>query len=290
MGMATLRKKKFYAEHPFCIFCGGSKVIESIEHCPPRALFQNADWPEGFEFPACLSCNHGSSDQDLLVSLLARTGWVPREDGKDDGKVQGLIARADKRFPGIVNRMIRSPTQARKDNRRLGITPPPGETHQQQAINLPAEFNEAIRVFARKLSKGVFYKETGSIFPGDGTLYLNWFTNAQLIANDRYPAFEILNELGGKAPPVQRGNRYLNDQFSYRISISNEHDIFVLEATFTAAFGLVVFGSRNTGQLETIIQNLKDTREREGPFQVLQSPLGSAYGPTSICAPKTGPT
>ena len=277
MGMATQRKKKFYAEHPLCIFCGGSKAIESIEHCPPRALFQNADWPEGFAFPACLTCNHGSSDQDLLVSLLARTGWMKPEDGKDDGKVQGLIARADMRFPGIVQKMIASPTEARRRNRRLGITPALGETHQQQTINLPPEFNEAIRVFALKLSKGIYYKETGNIFPSGGTLYLNWFTNAQLIANDRYTAFEILNELGGRAPPVQRGNRYLNDQFSYRISITDEQDIFVLEAAFTAAFGFVVLGSKNSGQLEAIIQNLKDTRQREGPLQVIQSPLESAY-------------
>lgn len=49
------------------------------------------------------------------------------------------------------------------------------------------------------------------------------------------------------------------------------------DAAFTAAFGFVVFGSKNPGQLEAIIQNLKDTRQGDGPLQVIQSPPESAY-------------
>lgn len=267
MGMATKKKKKFYATHPLCIFCGGTRPIQTIEHCPPRALFQNREWPEGFEFASCDECNHGSSDEDLLIAMLARTGWT----SPDDGTSKGIIAKADQRYPGIVRRMIRSPLEARQENRRLGITPPPGQTHQQQLVTLPPEYHAAMIVFARKLAKGIYYLETGIIFPNDGALLLHWFTNAVLIDNDRYPAFELMKDLGGKVPPVMRGNRFLNDQFAYRTNVSPELDIFTVEATFTSAFGLMIFGSRNPGQMEAIVENLQATTGKEGPFVVIQS-------------------
>jgi hypothetical protein len=269
MGMGTRHKKKFYAAHPLCIFCGGIRPSETIEHCPPRALFQNRAWPVGFEFPSCEDCNLGSSDEDLLVTMLARSCWT----SKDDGAFQGIVAKADQRYPGIIKRMVRSSMEARQENRRLGITPPPGETHKQQLVKLPPEYHEAMTVFSRKLAKGIYYLETGSIFPNDGALLLHWFTNEVLINNDRYPAFNLMKDLGGKTPPVMRGNRFLNDQFSYRTNVSPELDIFTVEASFTSAFGLMIFGSRNPGQMEGIVENLRTTTGKDGPFVVIQSVL-----------------
>jgi hypothetical protein len=67
--MSRVRKNAFFSAHPVCIFCGGGEKATTIEHCPPRAMFQFRDWPEGFEFPACESCNHGTADHDLIISL-----------------------------------------------------------------------------------------------------------------------------------------------------------------------------------------------------------------------------
>jgi hypothetical protein len=39
------------------------------------------------------------------------------------------------------------------------------------------EFHKAVCVLGRKLAKGVYYNETGCIFPSHGCLILNWFTN-----------------------------------------------------------------------------------------------------------------
>lgn len=166
--------------------------------------------------------------------------------------------------------MVRSPSQARRDNRQLGITPAPGETHQGLGVRLPAEFDVAVSVFAKKLVKGVYYRETKTIFPNNGTLLLNWFTNSQLVNNTRYPAIELMDRFGGRIPVVQNGNKLLTDQFTYRVSFSIEHGLFALEAMFNGAFGFLVVASVLEGQLETMVTNLQATTGKTGPFQIIQ--------------------
>ncbi len=180
---------------------------------------------------------------------------------------------ANKRFPGLFEKMMPSATEARRYNREIGLKPMPGQTHQEAGlVNVPAEFHNAICVFARKLAKGIFYREIGSPFPNNGCLLLNWFTNVDLIRGGKYIMFDILKELGGIAPPLQRSGKYLNDQFEYKLSLSQEKDIMVLQAKFGNSFGLIVFGSPLQGRLETVVARLREKTQRNGPFAILQSP------------------
>ena len=98
----------------------------------------------------------------------------------------------------------------------LGLKPAPGQTHQEASgVKVLDEFHQAVCVLARKLAKGIFYRETGTVFPDEGCLLLNWFTNSDLLRDGKYPAFDLLKEIGGNAPPLQRTGKYLNDQFEY---------------------------------------------------------------------------
>ena len=67
-------------------------------------MFQNRQWPEGFEFPACEACNHGSDDHDLLIAMLARMDPF-EEKGNKDGKLVGLMKLANKQHPGMFGKM-----------------------------------------------------------------------------------------------------------------------------------------------------------------------------------------
>ena len=95
MGAAAQHRRQFLKTHTHCAFCGGSALATTIEHCPPRAMFQNRQWPEGFEFPSCKSCNLGTSDQDLLIAMLARMDPF-RGKGDEDGKLTGLMRMTDR--------------------------------------------------------------------------------------------------------------------------------------------------------------------------------------------------
>lgn len=271
MGAATRHRREFLKANPRCAFCGGKAEATTIEHCPPRAMFQYRQWPEGFEFPACEDCNHGTGDHDLLIAMLARMDPFEGK-GNKDGKLEGIMMMANKQYPGMFEKMMLSASEARRKNRELGLQPDPGKTHQETgAVKVPDEMHDAVCVLGRKLAKGVFYRETGAFFPDDGCLLLNWFTNADLLRSGKYIVFDLLKELGGNAPPLQRSGKYLHDQFEYKLSLSPERDIQIIQARFGNAFGFVVFGCTTPGHLEVSITRLREQTERNGPFAVLQS-------------------
>ncbi len=271
MGAAKRRQREFLRANPICAFCGGRAAATTIEHCPPRALFQRKEWPEGFEFPSCRTCNQDSSDNDLLVAMLARLDPFQNK-GDRDGRLNGLMAMTNRQFPGLFQKMMPSATEARRHNRELGLRPESGKTHQETgAVKVTEELHQAVGSIGRKLAKGIFYQETGYPFPDFGCLVLNWFSNTDLFRNGKYVVFDLLQGLGGEAPPLKRGRKYLNDQFEYKLSMSPDKDIFVLQALFGNVFGFVVFGSTLPGKLEAIIKRLREQTQRDDPFSVLQS-------------------
>jgi len=205
MGAAARHRRAFLTAHPRCAFCGGSASATTIEHCPPRAMFQFRLWPEGFEFPACEPCNLGTNDHDLLIAMLARMDPFELK-GDQDGKHAGLMKAVNRQLPGLFQKMMLSASEARHRNREHGLQPAPGQTHQETGlVNIPEEFHHAVSVLARKLSKGIYYRETGRPFPDDGCLLLNWFTNAEVVRTGKYVVFDLLKELQGTAPLLQRG-------------------------------------------------------------------------------------
>jgi hypothetical protein len=66
---------------------------------------KHRQWPEGFEFAACDTCNNGTRDDDLLIAMLARLDPFQNR-GDFDGKTAGLMARAHKRFPRLFGKML----------------------------------------------------------------------------------------------------------------------------------------------------------------------------------------
>jgi hypothetical protein len=271
MGEAKIRSTAFLEQHPNCVFCGGLRAAETTEHCPPRAMFEHRQWPVGFAFPACHTCNAGSRNQDLLVSMLARFDPIGTKRN-EDGKSIGLMMRANNQFPNLFQEMRMSATEARRRNRELGIVPAPGQTHQDASpVKVPEALHHAVCTLASKLTKGVYYRETGKIFPRSGCMLLNWFTNAELVRHGKFQAFDLLKHIAGVTPPVERSGKSLNDQFEYKLSLSSDQELITLQARFGNAFGFVTFGCARSGPLEAIVERLRAQSSREGPFVVLQS-------------------
>lgn len=270
MGMRKTRREAFLAAHPFCIFCGGKVKTETVEHCPPRAMFQDRAWPEGFEFPACESCNHGSADDDLLVTLLARTDPFT-EAGNLDGRMPEIIRSVNQKFPDLIGKMMPTAIEARTMNRRLGIAPATGQTNQEAGpVRVTDEMHRAVRVFAGKLTKAIFYMHTGQVFPTEGRIGLKWFTNADLMTNNgRYPVFDILQGLDGLAPALVRSKSLLNDQFEYKLSISHESDLLALQARFGQGFGFAVFACTAGDRLDALFANVETRTGRPNPFELI---------------------
>lgn len=234
-------------------------------------MFLHRDWPEGLNFPACEPCNHDTSAEDLLVSVLGRIDPVGNRSDAD-GRLSKLFDRVKKLYPTLLDRMLPTAREARQMNQLHGLIPAPGRSQREtRVVKIPEEFHRAVKVVARKLAKGIFYKEQGRVFPLNGCLLMHWFSNVELYKSGKYDAFEQLKDLSGHAPRLTRGRHYLNDQFEYKFSSDGE--LFVLQARFNFSFGAVIFGAENPHTLEDDIIELTQTTNFDSPFSVLQSSL-----------------
>lgn len=241
------------------------------EHCPPRSLFQNREWPEGFEFPACNACNHGTSDQDVLIAFLGRIDPF-QGTGNLDGKTNGLMRNAHAQHPGLLREMFSmSPTESRKAARKLGIKPPLGLTYQQAGIATVTEhMNQAVQTLARKLSKAIYYLETGSIFPPDGDLLFHWFSNADLLRDGSIAALEAFAPIQASKRALVRNKKDLSGQFDYRYSLSDDRELALLQAVFGRSFGFVTTASPVPGKLRSMEAAIKEKTGIEGgPFMFI---------------------
>lgn len=269
--LAKLNRETFFKTHPICIFCGGNTRANTKEHCPPKALFERRVWPNGFEFAACANCNNGTSGDDVVVALLGRFG---REHLKlQDGRTIGVMRNANNQHPEMFPKMLDiTPIQARKTAKELGVTRPPGLTYQQSGIvNVTPHMDTAVATLAKKLSKAIFYKETNKIFPANGEIQFNWFTNANLLKLGFIPALQAFANIEAKTPSISRNGRDLKDQFNYRFSLSSDHELAVLQAVFGSVFGFLTIMSAKPGVLARIDSELQAANpDKSNPFRFLQ--------------------
>ena len=68
--MRRLERMRQY--QPFCVYCGGTTPIETIEHIPPISMFDHRFRPEGLEFGACYACNHNRRLDAMSLAVASR--------------------------------------------------------------------------------------------------------------------------------------------------------------------------------------------------------------------------
>lgn len=268
---ARLNRTAFLKKQPYCIFCGGQQIATTKEHCPPRAFFQHKWWPEGFEFPACEACNNGTGDDDAVVALLGRMDPF-HNAGNEDGRVVGLMHNVNKQHPNLLSEMLNmSAAESRRAARSLGIKPPPGLTYQQTGIvNVTEHMDTAVQTLAGKLSKAIYYLETGQIFPIEGQIQFHWFTNTDLFKSGPPPVLEAFKHIEVPVPRLVRNRKNLSDQFDYRYALSDNKELALLRAFFGRAFGFVTISSPVPGKLTSIDAEMQiKTGKESGPFRFL---------------------
>lgn len=268
MGAGTRHRKAFLAANTVCIFCGGGKQSTSIEHCPPRAMFQNRSWPEGFEFASCHECNGGLSDHDAIIAVLGRIDPLNgKVDG--DGQLVGLVKNLNRQYPGMLERMF-------ANERPTEQVMPDGSRRQMVAVNIPDEVHGAVWTLAGKLTKAVFHMETGEVFPAQGCIAGLWASNADWADGNAYRGFGPLQDFLGPEPQVRRARTMLNDQFSYRFAVAPAPRFVVLQVAIGGAFALATVACADVGVLEDVFARSEAQLGRPGPFTMIQRQLGGA--------------
>jgi hypothetical protein len=258
-----------------CIFCGGANLATTTEHCPPRGLFKDKQWPKGFDFPACGPCNFGTRDDDRLVAMLAATAPNKSEPARLE-KWSKLMKGVHRQSPETLQQMFKpkSVMEARSLARRFGLKRGPGQTYQDVAniADIPEALHTAVKTLAAKLGKAVYFQETGNIFPADGGIQFVWFTNAQKLEHGKIVVLEALASTAATSRPLRGNGKDLKDQFDYRYSVDEPGDLHLLQAVFGEVFGFVTIFSQTPGRLEGIENDLSQKLGVEkGPFSFLSS-------------------
>lgn len=255
MGEQKARRRLLASEKQPCVFCGGQRVATTEEHCPPRSLFLDRAWPVGFVFPACKECNSGSSDDDLWVAFMAHLD----DDPKRIRKGAGLLFQIKRQNPQELQRMFgMSSVDSRAAARRLGLKREPGMTFRELGvIKVPEAAQRAVGAVAGKLSKAMYFKSTGEVFPRDGGITFHWFTNAQLREFGHIPALEAMKAIAAVQQPVGRNGKDLRAQFDCRYSTDAEGSLHLLQVTFGKVFGFVSIFSQQPGRIEEFIRAIE---------------------------------
>ena len=233
-------------------------------------MFRGRVWPEGFEFPACGQCNSGSSDDDLISSWLSYLG--PNTQGEELKQGKGLMFQVGRQRRQLLQSMFNlSVTERRQKARDLGWTPAVGETYNDfPGVKVPPEVHAAVRVFAGKLTKALFWMHTGSIFPSDGGILFHWFTNANLLKDGRIPALEGFSQFSPHDVPLRRGGKDLTDQLDIRFLADSTAGLALTMAAFRRAFGFVTVGYVAPGAAAKTMSAVQaETGREHGAFELL---------------------
>lgn len=270
MGQAKLKRDALIKAQKPCIFCGGIRLATTEEHCPPRSLFKDRNWPAGFSFPACEACNGGTSDDDLWVAFLANL----EEDPTRRKQGRGLMFQLKRQDPQSLQEMFGlSALQTRAAAKKMNMQPEPGQALSELGIvKVTDAAHKAVGTLAGKLSKAMFHRATGEVFPTNGGIMFHWFTNAQLHEHGQIPVLEAMRQFAAMQQPVVRNGKDLQDQFDCRHSVDVEGRLHLLQVTFGTMFGFVSIFSAVPGQLEGFAARLEDRFGREHrPFAFVSS-------------------
>src|SRR6266851_3544450 len=246
MGSSKAHRLEFFAKHPFCCFCGGMAHSEELDHVPSRVLFDSRQWPEGFEFPACVPCNRASRHDEQVVAMLSRMYPDPTtEEGRRE--VNERIRAVAHNFPEILLEMRPTAEQDKTAVEKYGLEHlrmPDGQLPIFSARGL--RLNAAIGNFSRKLFCALYYRHAAFILPVGGGIAMRWFTNVQIDA-DEIP--RSLAPLVSNFPMLERARTKLDDQFFYRWVVAEERSVAVFLAFFRRSFAILGYVSRNTEDL-----------------------------------------
>lgn len=244
------RKQKFFSEHSKCCFCGGDTPAVEQDHFPSRAIFDDRQWPEGFVFPACSSCNRSSSRPEIIISFLSRVHTI-EENEKHSRAIEKCLTSIEYNYPGLLKQMQLSSRQARNAVKLYGLPKPENSSYSElPLLSLDSPIiNEAVTIFGVKLMLALYYKHLGKALPASGGIALKWFSNLQIL-NGEIPE-EIRSSLTCFSV-TQRCNTSLQDQFFYQYGKSEKEGAGFL-AVFRMSFAIVGIVKKDVSEL-----NIKD--------------------------------
>lgn len=229
MGSSKKLKERFLGENPICCFCGGTAQAVELDHIPSRAIFLDRQWPEGFEFPACIECNRETRYDEEIVAFISRLYPDSTEERQKKEFVK-LCTSINKYRPEIIDEMNGSAAAKKRAAKKYNIELEEGKTTKDLPfVTIGPLVNDAVSNFSRKLVLALYYKHAGEVMPSGAGIAIRWFSNIEIV-HDAIPR-ELQQYLVGY-PNITRCNTDLRDQFHYGFAFSECRKLSIFLAFF----------------------------------------------------------
>lgn len=250
-------KQNFLKKYPLCCFCGGLMPSEEIDHVPGRVFFRDRQWPQEYEFPACIKCNRATRYEEKVIALLARFNSGENESEIDEVEFTRLVDDIVKHDPEFISD-IRSPSanEIRNFLKERNIEKPAGvATSDIPLIKFGDVVNKSVRKFGRKLFLALWFKHTGAALPKSGGMRIVWMTNASHNIDDATLAamFQTLHGM----PSIIRSSRHIHDQFTYRYVVTTTGDGAGFFVWFRQSFGLLCTIAVDKSMIQHGLENVE---------------------------------
>jgi len=225
MGQAKLRLKRALEKQPYCVFCGGTTLATSVDHCPPKSIF-DGNRPKGLEFPQCEECREGTRSIDAIMGMFSRIYPDPEtEEGRK---------ASHKHIVGFINNHPELAASFVYGDEK------PVLYRGKEAYPIRLGENEAMHrvalAFAARLGLGLYFDATGKAVPPDWWVVCRWYTNHQL---DQDADLEQLLRSIGAPRTLAMGRNAVPNEFRYWAGTASDvPDQFLCFAAFRESFGV----------------------------------------------------
>lgn len=225
MGERSRRFELFAARHPRCCYCGGGAQTAEIDHMPPKQMFIAKARPQGFEFPACSTCNRSSSLSESVACMLFRTKAFDDTD-ENASEMDAIIKRVAENASDVIQEMFfESP---RLLNRKLKLYRE-FSRRDFEILNIGPIARTYLQNFAAKLGAACHYEHTGSIVPASGAIISDVRLGPEFWRGDYFP-FEVDFVRAGT---LMQGRRWsVDEQFAFRFAKSDSSRYGAYQAAF----------------------------------------------------------
>lgn len=234
MGARARRLTAFKLEHPYCCLCGGGVETETIEHAPPKIMFFRSQRPKGLEVPACVRCNNGSSQQDQFAALLACTRSPALISGGEDSPDE--LKHFKKLVDGVGNNTQIGPLFDAAPDRLVQVN---GLIQRFKQIKIKTSaFDYYLFPLAAKQALAMWYDMTGTVFIENGSINILWIDPKTINTSTHVQRFLSTLPISGG---LSQGTLNVDDQFQYKVGISDDQTVGVYWPVFHQSFTFLVF-------------------------------------------------
>ena len=231
MGEAKSKAARFLQENAYCCFCGGETLATTVDHVPSRATFPMRAGPEGFEFPACVSCQTRYRAEEHYFAFIARIS--DQDNANYDRETSRRLIRGIKNnLPQMLPDIGLPANKKRRAIRNLGLSKPQGMLLRDVPIAaFPINADEMIRKVGVKVGLALFYKQKGHAAHLDYQCCSYWTQASDIstISRWREIASEFQGVEWGSRKNLDFGNRF---RYGWAEEEPNTPEIFFTIAEF----------------------------------------------------------